>query len=59
MLTEVSPTFFMVRVQGRTVASNLPSRQLAEATLFNLPPDQRAIAEIIPVTADGKAVLFG
>ena len=59
MLTEVGTTLFAIKVNGQTIATNIPSRSLAEATLFNLPPDQRNIAEIVPITCDGKTVLFG
>lgn len=59
MLTEVNSTMYSVVVQGRVVSTNIPSRTLAEATIFTLPPDQRAVAEIVPVTSDGKQVLFG
>lgn len=59
MLTEVNSTMYSVVVQGRVVATNIPSRTLAEATIFTLPADQRAVAEIVPVTSEGKQVLFG
>lgn len=59
MLAEVQPTLFQVRVAGRVIANNLPSRQLAEATIFTLPVDQRALAEIVPVTNDGRSILLG
>lgn len=59
MLTEVSPTLWAVVVNGRTVATNLPSRLLAESTIMNLPPEQRQFAQAVPVTSDGKTVLFG
>ena len=59
MITEVTPTFFCIKIKGVVVVPNIPSRQLAEATLFNLPADQRVIAEIVPVTADGKSLLLG
>lgn len=59
MLTEIGQTLYAIRVNGQIVASNLPSRQLAEATLLNLPAEQRALAEIVPVTPEGKTVLFG
>lgn len=59
MLTEVAPTFYAIKVNGVIVVQSLPSRQLAEAALFNLPPDQRALAEIVTLTSDGKTVLFG
>lgn len=59
MITEVAPTLWSVIVNGRTIASNLPSRVLAEAAMMSLPPEQRASAQIVPVTQDGKTVLFG
>ena len=59
MITETTPIMFSVRVNGTTVCTNLPSRQLAEAAIFNLPPDQRPLAEIVQLTPDGKVVLFG
>lgn len=59
MLTEVNSTLYAVVVQGRTIATNIPSRGLAEATIFQLPADQRAVAEIVPVTQEGKTILFG
>lgn len=59
MLTEVNQTQFTVKVAGRTIQSNIPSRQLAEAYVLTLPQDQRAVAEIVPVTSEGKTILFG
>jgi hypothetical protein len=59
MLTEIGQTLYAIRINGRTIVPNLQSRQLAEATLLNLPADQRAIAEIVPITPEGKTVLFG
>ena len=59
MITEATPILYSVRVNGVTVCANVPSRVLAEAAVLNLPVDQRAIAEIVPTTADGKVVLFG
>lgn len=59
MLTEVSATSFSIVVNGRPIISNIPSRQIAEATMFNLPADQRAVAEIVTVTQDGRSLLLG
>lgn len=59
MLTEVNSTQYKVVVEGRVVANNVPSYQLAEATVFSLPADQRAVAQIVPITPEGKTVLFG
>jgi hypothetical protein len=59
MITENLPTVYSVKVNGVVVCSNVPSRQLAEAAVMNLPPEQRIIAEIVTMTGDGKVVLFG
>lgn len=59
MLTEINQTLYAIVVNGRTIATNLPSRQLAEATMLTLPANERALAEIIPITQGGKQVLFG
>jgi hypothetical protein len=59
MITETTPMLYSVRVNGVTVCANMPSRSLAEAAILNLPLDQRAIAEVVPTTAEGKVVLFG
>lgn len=59
MIIETPTTLYTVRVNGITIYANAPSRQIAEAAVAGLPADQRALAEIIPTTADGKQVLFG
>lgn len=59
MLTEIDSTKFSVVVRGRVVSTNIATRNLAEAVILTLPAEQRAVAEIVPVTADGKQVLFG
>jgi hypothetical protein len=59
MLTEVNATQFNVVVQGQVLAANIPSKQLADMFIMNLPADKRALAEAVPVTQDGKTVLFG
>lgn len=59
MITEVAPTLWAVRVNGVVVVSNLPSQRLAENAVLNLPAAQRQIAEVIPMTSDGRQVLFG
>jgi hypothetical protein len=59
MLTEIAPTYFAIRINGVLVAQNIPSRQLAEATVYQLPQEQRMIAEIVPMTPDGRSLLLG
>ena len=63
MITETTPSSqyavqYAVKVNGAIVASNLPSKQIAENVIFNLPPDQRAIAIIETMTATGQILLF-
>lgn len=59
MITETAPVLYSIRVNGITLNSNIPSRQLAEMAILNLPVEQRALAEIVQTTTDGKVVLFG
>lgn len=59
MLTEVAVTKYAIKVNGQTLIPNIPSRSIAEATLYNLPQEQRALAEIVAITSDGKQALFG
>lgn len=59
MLTEINTTLYAIKVNGHVMVSNIPSRELAEATLFNMTPEQRALAEIVPVTPDGRSLLLG
>lgn len=59
MLTEINTTLYAIKVNGHVIVANIPSRELAEATLFNMAPEQRALAEIVPVTHDGRSLLLG
>lgn len=59
MLTEINTTLYAIKVNGHVMVANIPSRELAEATLFNMTPEQRALAEIVPVTPDGRSLLLG
>ena len=53
MLTEINTTLYAIKVNRIVMVANIPSRELAEATLFNMAPEQRALAEIVAVTPDG------
>lgn len=59
MLTEQEPTKFQVYINGIPYGSAQPTKFLAENLLVNLTPDQRALAEVRPVTSTGQQVLFG
>lgn len=59
MILEQEPTNFQVFINGIPYGSKQPTKHLAESLLNNLTPDQRALAEIRPVTTTGQQVLFG
>lgn len=60
LITEIPPTSWAVRVGGQIVATNIQSKLLAEHyILTNIPVQQRTLAEAIPQTADGRAILLG
>ena len=49
---------YVVKVNGVAISSPT-TRSLAEQQKLNLPTESQALAEIIPVTSEGKQVLFG
>lgn len=55
---EVDTVSYVVKVNG-TVISTPTSRALAEERKNQLPEETRLIAEVVPVTGDGKQILFG
>ncbi len=59
MITEQEPSRFQVVINGVPFGAPQPTRFLAENLLVNLTPEQRLLAEIRPITLDGKQVLFG
>lgn len=59
LINEVQQEKFVIKVNGQIVSIAFASAQLAEAAITNLPEAQQAIAEVVPVTADGREVLLG
>lgn len=59
MLTEVQPTLYNIVVHGKVVLANIPSKALAESSVYSLSIEDRLAASIIPVTLGGQQVLFG
>lgn len=53
-----SPMKYVIKVRGQVRSSPLP-RSLAEAAMANLPVDERTIAELVPITTDGRELLLG
>jgi len=59
MITEVSPTRYVIVVNGVRVGPPQASKQLAELEILKLPEDKRALAEVQVVSVDGKSLLLG
>lgn len=59
LITEQQPIKYVVFVGGMAVSGPLPSRQLAEATIFQLPKEQQTIAEVRVVNSTGAELLLG
>lgn len=56
---EGNVTYYAVKVNGQIVSPKYSTPQQAEAMFEHLNEEHRAIAEVVPVTADGKQILFG
>ena len=51
--------YYAVRVNGTIVGPKHSSPLLAEAAITHLNEEQQSVAEVVPVTADGKELLLG
>lgn len=51
--------YYVVRVNGQNVSQPCHSQTLAEMERSKLDPEIQQIAEVVPVTADGKELLLG
>ena len=49
---------FQVFINGVPYGAPQPTRQLAEALLNNLTPDQRLLSEVKQLTSEGLQMLF-
>jgi hypothetical protein len=52
-------TRYAVKCNGQIVSPPYPTVALAENAMTMLSEVHQSVAEIIPVTADGKEILFG
>lgn len=59
ILTEQTPTQYVVIVNGHRISMPQSTRSMAEAILLQLPEQQRMVAEIQQITPTGQQVLFG
>jgi hypothetical protein len=59
ILTDNTVIYYVVRVNGQDMSVPFSSAQMAEMEKAKLPPDTQMIAEVVPVTSDGKELLLG
>ena len=56
---DMDVVYYIVKVNGVAVSDKFSERMMAEMAKNNLPNEQRMIAEVVPVTNDGKQLLLG
>lgn len=59
ILTDQQVVYYVVRLNGQEISPRVETRAIAEMSLNQLPPETRALAEVVPVTADGRQLLLG
>ena len=61
MLVEITPsTQYQIKLKSGERLGPYASSRLAEMAIYNLPEDQRILAEVIPMDGtSGKDILFG
>lgn len=59
ILNDNTVIYYVVRINGKDVTVPFSSPQLAEMEKSKLAPDLQMIAEVVPVTAEGKELLLG
>jgi len=60
MITDdMDVVYYVVKVNGVAVSTRFTERMMAEMAKNNLPEEQKMLAEVVPVTTDGKQVLLG
>jgi len=58
-ISEVQEVKYVIKVHGKVVSVPFVTHQLAEAQVAHLSVDQQPFAEIVPITSEGKEILFG
>lgn len=58
-LQENNKVMYVIKVRGQVVSIPYTSPTLAEQNISLLSPEHQMIAEVVPVTEDGKEILLG
>lgn len=59
MIREENETKYVVKVNGQTMSPPRLTRQMAQDDIKHLSEAHQAIAVVVPVTQEGKEILFG
>jgi hypothetical protein len=59
ILNDQTVVYYVVRLNGEIVSQRYQNSVLAEMEKSKLPPEQQALAEVVPITADGNQLLLG
>jgi hypothetical protein len=58
ILNDNTVLYYVVRVNGQNMSIPTTTKAIAEMEKMKLAPELQMIAEIVPVTADGKQMLL-
>ena len=59
MINDMNAVNYVLHVNGIAVSGSFTDKMLAELARNALPEQQRMLAEVVAVTADGKQLLMG
>jgi hypothetical protein len=59
LINEMDQLKYVIKVNGTTVSIPFATKMLAEQFIASLPKEQQPIAEVVPVTNEGKELLLG
>lgn len=59
IMDNTDAVYYVLKVNGVVVSGRFGQAMMAEMAKNNLPEEQRMLAEVVPVTEDGKQVLLG
>ena len=59
MLIDSEQVYYVIKVNGNVVSQPFTERMVAEMQKSQMPAETQLLAEIVPVTSDGRQVLFG
>lgn len=56
---DMNVVYYAVKINGVITSAKYSEKMMAEMAKEQLPEDQKALAEVVQVTADGKQLLLG